>query len=39
MCLDLGLTSGMAIGKGRGNVCCKVLSLAHAKDVIALGRK
>ena len=39
MWLDLNLTHGMAVSNGKGSVGCKVLSLARAKGVTALGRK
>ena len=39
MWLDLDLTRGMAVSNGKGSVGCKVLSLARAKGVTALGRK
>ena len=39
MWMDLGLTRGMDMSKGRGNIGCKVLPLARAKGVTALGRK
>ena len=39
MWLDLDPTCGVAVSKGRGNIGYKVLSLASAKGVTALGRK
>ena len=39
MWLNLDLTRGVAVSKGRGNIGYKVLSLAHAKGVTALRRK
>ena len=39
MWLDLDPTREVVVRKGRGNVGYKVLSLAHAKGVTALGRK
>ena len=39
MWLDLDPTCEVVVSKGRGNVGYKVLSLAHAKGVTALGRK
>ena len=39
MWLDLDLTCGVAVSKGRWSVGYKVLSLACAKGVIALRRK
>ena len=39
MWLELDLTRGMAVSNGKGSVGCKVLSLACAKGVTALGRK
>ena len=39
MWLDLDPTCRVAVSKGRENVGCKVLSLAHAKGVTTLGMK
>ena len=39
MGLDLDPICGMTVSKGKGNAGYKVLSLVHAKGVIALGRK
>ena len=38
MWLDLDLTRGMVVTRGRGNVGYKTLSLAYAKGITALGR-
>ena len=39
MWLDLDFTHGVVVSRGRGNVGYKILSLARAKGVTALGRK
>jgi len=39
MWLDLDLTCGVTVSKGRENVGYKVLSSARAKGVATLGRK
>ena len=39
MWLDMDLTCGVAVSRGRGNVGYKILSLAHANGVTALERK
>ena len=39
MWLNLDLTRGMTVSKGRGSIGYKILSLAHAKGVTALEKK
>ena len=39
MWLDLDPTRGVVVSKGRGSVGYKILYLARAKGVTALGRK